>query len=277
MTLQDGEDGQSPTADRTAASGAARLDAVRFGAVGRVPWTPRQALRGTAVTLVPLILLIVVSQLSTPRAARPLSRPQDIANAILTFFLGAALEAVFLLAPGYYAITHRAPGATPPEGLRALGLRRAPLASSLAVVAAGLVAILAGSAVYSALIQALRLPLRTNADALLQQARHAPATTISVLAVSVLVAPVCEEIFFRGFLFGGLLKGMGLWPAALLSALLFAVAHGEVGSFVVLFGIGVVLALARWRVGSLWPSVAIHTGNNALAALVILTTLARAH
>ena len=66
---------------------------------------------------------------------------------------------------------------------------------------------------------------------------------------------------------------MNFWPAALLSAFLFALAHGDIGSFAVLFVFGLVLAVVRWRVGSIWPGIAIHAANNATAAVAIILAL----
>jgi hypothetical protein len=66
---------------------------------------------------------------------------------------------------------------------------------------------------------------------------------------------------------------MRFWPAALLSAFLFGLAHGDVGSFAVLFVFGIVLAVVRWRVGSLWPGVIIHATNNATASIAIILVL----
>ena len=48
--------------------------------------------------------------------------------------------------------------------------------------------------------------------------------TFAAIAAAVLIvvaAPICEEIFFRGFFFGGMRSRMPFWPAALISAALF--------------------------------------------------------
>jgi membrane protease YdiL (CAAX protease family) len=44
------------------------------------------------------------------------------------------------------------------------------------------------------------------------------------LLVAVL-APIAEEIFFRGMIFRSLWNGMGLWPAAIVSGVLFGALH----------------------------------------------------
>jgi len=89
----------------------------------------------------------------------------------------------------------------------------------------------------------------------------------------VFVAPICEEVFFRGFVFAGLLRGMAPVWAIVFSSLIFAVAHFDVGSFVVLFIIGLALAFLRWRTKSIWPGILLHMLNNGIAALGIIVVM----
>lgn len=88
----------------------------------------------------------------------------------------------------------------------------------------------------------------------------APAVTVAVL--SLLFAPVMEEIFFRGFIFGGLRRRWGTMGAALGSGLLFALAHiGNPGTIYLLVPVGLVGALFAWGYaysGSLLPVMAAH-------------------
>jgi uncharacterized protein len=90
------------------------------------------------------------------------------------------------------------------------------------------------------------------------------------------VASICEEFFFRGFLFGVLRKmrvrlfghEWGSLIAAMIVALLFGLAHtGSAKSeYLIPLGLlGFVLCLVRWRTGSLYPCMAIHAINNAVA------------
>ncbi len=72
------------------------------------------------------------------------------------------------------------------------------------------------------------------------------SVAIAVLAVILLalVAPVVEEMFFRGMFFSGLRSRFSLWPAAAISGGLFGLAHAPTGpiSAIVLIGLGVALA-----------------------------------
>lgn len=94
-------------------------------------------------------------------------------------------------------------------------------------------------------------------------------------ALIVVVAPLAEEIFFRGFFFGGLRSAMPLVPAALISGALFGSIHLAGGNFAaagLLSVLGVLLAWLYERTGSLWAPIALHAVNNALAFTVLVTS-----
>ena len=251
--------------------------AVETGAVGTVPWTLAQTLLGTAIMLVPWVAVQLSSKATTAASSpgKPVSFAADLLGGIIALVFSAIVEGAFLLVPAYYTISRRAPGTTIREGLDALGLRRTDPRPAAVAGAVGLSIIIAVNLIYSALITAFHWNIQTNSDSLSRLAQTMPLTLMGYLAAAVLVAPICEEIFFRGFVFGGLLRGMSLWPAALISAALFGIAHVDAGSFPVLLVIGIVLAYVRWRFGSLWPGIALHACNNAIAALLIIGALAR--
>jgi uncharacterized protein len=82
------------------------------------------------------------------------------------------------------------------------------------------------------------------------------------------IAPIAEEFFFRGYFFGALRSWKGVWPAAILTGLVFGAIH--VGSAPVPFLVplavfGFILCLLYWRTGSLYPCIALHALNNSLA------------
>lgn len=82
---------------------------------------------------------------------------------------------------------------------------------------------------------------------------------------AVVVAPLVEEIFFRGFLFAGL-RGRYGWPkAAVISAALFALVHLQPTAVVPIFLLGLIFAFLYERSGSIWPAVLMHVSSNALA------------
>ncbi len=86
-----------------------------------------------------------------------------------------------------------------------------------------------------------------------------------VLALAV-IGPIAEEVFFRGVVFAGMRRSMPLWPAAVVSGLLFGSLHAPTGptTVVPLAALGVALAWLYERTGSIWPPIIVHMFNNGL-------------
>jgi len=94
----------------------------------------------------------------------------------------------------------------------------------------------------------------------------AEMATVALLGVAVVVAaPLGEEIFFRGLLFGGFRSYWGIFPALLLSGFLFGLFHLNISVLVPFTAVGMVFAWAMEQSKSLWPSIAAHSAFNSLA------------
>jgi sodium transport system permease protein len=78
-----------------------------------------------------------------------------------------------------------------------------------------------------------------------------------------LVPAVCEELFFRGFVYAGLRK-LGTWPGLLLTALFFGLAHASIYRLLPTFTLGLLIGVVRWRTGSVFCGMLIHLLNNGL-------------
>lgn len=86
-----------------------------------------------------------------------------------------------------------------------------------------------------------------------------------------LIAPVAEELMFRGMLYRYLRGRMGVIVAAVLSATVFAVAHVIPVLLPLLFTTGIVLALITERYKSILPAIVLHgLSNGAQLALLYL-------
>ncbi len=107
-------------------------------------------------------------------------------------------------------------------------------------------------------------------------ATHSTAALVAASVFVCAIAPMAEEFFFRGFFFGALRnlrmpvlgRDLGPWFAAIVTGILFGLAHtGSASSqYLIPLGfLGFVLCLVRWRTGSLYPCMALHSANNALA------------
>ena len=82
------------------------------------------------------------------------------------------------------------------------------------------------------------------------------------------IAPLCEEMAFRGWLLTALRTRHRRGDAIGASALLFALMHLDPVRFVALIALGTGYAWLAWRSGSIWPSIVAHATNNALGILV---------
>jgi membrane protease YdiL (CAAX protease family) len=102
------------------------------------------------------------------------------------------------------------------------------------------------------------------------------AALIGAAVFVCVIAPIAEEFFFRGFIFGALRRwhvtiagrDVGAWVAAVLTGILFGLAHtgSAAAQYLVPLGfLGFVLCLVRWKTGSLYPCMALHSVNNSLA------------
>jgi membrane protease YdiL (CAAX protease family) len=95
---------------------------------------------------------------------------------------------------------------------------------------------------------------------------------IAIWLAGVVLAPVSEEIFFRGYVFRAMSARKGFIKGLIFSSCLFALVHLDVASFLPLAAGAAVLAIGYRRTGSLWTSIVAHALNNAFAfALLMLS------
>ena len=156
-----------------------------------------------------------------------------------------------------------------------LGLRR-PNWATLGWAVAAVVATFAFAAGYGAILDIFNFDaLKSSCDDQLPKELLNNRTALIVTsAFAIAVAPVCEEIFFRGFGFTGFWRAWGLVLGVVASAALFSVAH--VGAdmhktIIPILGIGCILALTYWRSGNLMSSILAHMANNIFAVAALWT------
>lgn len=89
-------------------------------------------------------------------------------------------------------------------------------------------------------------------------------------AISVgILAPIAEEIGFRGVLMGGLLRmRCKPWVAIILSAIVFALFHGTYLQFLGTMVFGIISGWLFWRTRSLLPGMIMHIVNNSTAVIL---------
>lgn len=87
--------------------------------------------------------------------------------------------------------------------------------------------------------------------------------------VGAVIAPIVEELFFRGFLFQGFRQKYGWLPALLLSSAIFGAAHLDPASLIPTFILGCVLAYVYHRSNSVWPGIVFHATINSLSLIAV--------
>ena len=157
------------------------------------------------------------------------------------------------------------------SALHDLGLRRFAV-SALGLAAATFVAYIVLAAIYSAIVSPEQEDITRDLGF--------DDSVVGAIVAGVLIigaAPLSEEIFFRGFMYGGLRRKLPMWAAALIAGLVFGALHytgpDSIGVVPLLAGLGFILAWLYERTGSLWPPIALHCLNNTLAFIVVTSLL----
>jgi membrane protease YdiL (CAAX protease family) len=96
------------------------------------------------------------------------------------------------------------------------------------------------------------------------------AQRIPIILLAVVIAPVAEELAFRGYLYGVIKRYFGAVPALVLSGILFALIHLNLPSFFPLLVLASVFALAYELSGSLLVPMTMHALFNALSLILVL-------
>ena len=104
----------------------------------------------------------------------------------------------------------------------------------------------------------------------LREAEEDPLMRILLIANACLVAPVVEEVIFRGYLYGVLKRFTGAIFAAFISASLFAVAHNNLPAVLPLWGFALFLTLFYEASRCLWVPIGMHAVFNAVQVFRLL-------
>jgi CAAX protease family protein len=145
-----------------------------------------------------------------------------------------------------------------------LGLRRTPLRAALGMMAVTLIGFYVLSGLWAALLNLHERDQLPN-DLGIHQST---AALVAACVLVTVIAPVAEELLFRGFFFTALRGWRGPWVAALVTGLVFGAIHvasAPVAFLAPLALLGFLLCLLRWKTGSLLPCMSVHALNNAIA------------
>ena len=202
------------------------------------------------LSLASLAGLVLIRLLGTALRVSGLSAVALSTAGTLLCFLLPALAGLFLLDGDQHQML----------ALRALSAQHVlclAAAGALFVGPAALLAELPGAA------------LRLCGVELAQTAVSAPdsALFLPMLLQSALLAPICEELFFRGYLMGAFARA-GRGKAIAAAALLFAAAHGVDAAFLPRFLFGCLLGLMARRTGSILAPMLMHGCYNAAVLMI---------
>jgi membrane protease YdiL (CAAX protease family) len=229
--------------------------ATQTPASGWRPWTAPLALvaglllaavGGIAVDLPAIALGVHITSSHTPPGI-------TIADTFVQD-LGFVAAAVFCAGLGGRTVRAWQFGLRPP----AVGWRRAA-----GMVLALILAFFAFSLVWSAIFH-------PGKEKLLEQLGSNEGSALLALsaALTCVVAPICEELLFRGFMFTALRNWRGTLPAAIIAGLLFGGVHAgsaPAADLLPLAALGFGLCLLYQRSGSLYPCFVAHALNNTIA------------
>jgi membrane protease YdiL (CAAX protease family) len=233
------------------------------GAVGPVPWGIPAILAALAVPLLLWLSSLILTL--TVDAPDNLSDADVIINIAISVLI---LDGAFVAAPLLFCFARYK------LGWSALGMR--PFASYHwwipAVVAGGAyVATIA----YVAVLAGLGFTPEQDTEQLFDSTVVLPATGIA----TVIIAPLAEEIFFRGFVFTGLIRHLGAYGAMAASGLLFAMFHVQDAHSAALVPpfaiIGALFAYVYYRTGSLWTSIGAHFVFNSISFIFLAAATIR--
>jgi hypothetical protein len=226
------------------------------GAERRPRWPARYALYAFLAGPGPFLLLGLLGELATDEseADTSVSAGAVIVSVLIldSFLLGVAL---------LFASRVRRPRPWH------FGISRTAFWPAVGWALLGFFAFLTFGAIYQALLQ-------PEVEQGVTDALGADQGTFGLIMAGFMVivlAPVAEEIFFRGFLYGALRTRFGVIAAASINGAMFGVVHYDFSGLDALLIVpplgvlGFIFCLVYERTGSIFPCIALHAFNNALA------------
>jgi len=82
------------------------------------------------------------------------------------------------------------------------------------------------------------------------------------------VPAICEETLYRGYVMRAFQKSWGIWPAIILSGLLFGLYHVQLSNLIPLASLGMLFAYITWTTKSILPAMVAHFINNGGSVLM---------
>ena len=222
---------------------------------GRTVWT------GLVVALA-IIFLLTIAAVGALEAVEPNASDQEklwasFLTTLVVDLLALVALPILLLGGGRRALSR-------------LGLRR-PAARDLGWGILGLVGAMAVVWVYVGIVEIAGVEDLEPVSSIDNAEIYASVSLVVLTGILVvLVAPIAEEIFYRGFLFAGLGRRFGVVAGVLASSALFSAVHFDPGSLIPFGVVGIVFALIYWRSRSLNGAILAHGLFNAISFVALI-------
>jgi uncharacterized protein len=229
-----------------------------------LPWGGVEIIKAVLLIVLGLVGLSLLTALAVSIAGEAMDAPQRMSSPLL-FLLGAGIYGLVILAVYLFAV--RRPGSSwAAVGLREFAWWWGPAVfglilfefSGMALINTVLVPLVTGSPFENPQVEAITGGL------------HLTYRELGLLLLLIaVVAPLAEELFFRGMIYPVMRRRWGPTGAISLNALVFALAHFIPILMPGLFFVGLILAWVRERSGSVWPGILLHMLQNGIVVLGI--------
>lgn len=229
---------------------AASLASLRGEPVALPAWGWRAALAGLAMAFAPEALLYAVALAG---GASETTITVSVGSAIVLVISSFVLYGWQLLAAWLFSLRRVA------AGLTAWGFRK-PTKAFFWTIPVALAAVYGVSILHDVVVN-------PQPQDITSEFPHSAGGIVLFVVLAVLMAPIFEETFFRGFLFRGFADSWGWVWGALASGAIFGLAHLQLDVFLPLAALGFALAWVYKRTGSIWTSIALHALFNAISVL----------
>lgn len=241
---------------------------VRGARPGQVPWTWRDVLLAIVIAGAPILALTVVGTLAGSAASA--QQTPTSAYAFAAIVSTVLVDGWLVFWAWFFSLRkYRLPFAA--WGFRRYEERSA-WAVAFALIVGGLIVTNALGTLSDELYRRLVGPVpQENVVTIFP---HTSSGLVLFVVLAVLIAPVLEETFFRGFVFQGLSRTWGPVAGGIVSALVFAAWHQQLSVLIPIFGLGLVLAAAFYWTRSIYTNMTLHAVFNAIGIIAwwLITT-----
>lgn len=232
----------------------------------RVGWGPFAAVGiGILAYLLPQIVIAFIIAIYTRVEGLEFDEFFISGDSQQLFLLSASTSVIGLLVLWVY-VRNRG-------GLKALGVRRTTIRDALKSVPAYFIYFAGILVVFGVLSQVAPMVDLEQEQEIGFNAAGGGIEMLYAFITLVILAPVFEELLFRGFTFQGIAARFGFWPGAIAASALFGLAHGQLNVGIDTFVLGIVACWLVYSTRSIVPAILLHGIKNGIAFLFLFTDL----